>query len=111
MTVDQPNKIDIIALSKDGKRLALVIADHFPWDNPEETPQHLKMLQDKINLYCAYIESDQFLKSYPQASEIQIAIEVAFADEPDDAAKEFMELVKAEIKKDGIDFVYSVSAA
>ena len=110
MTVDQSDKIDFTTLSKDGKRLALIITDPFSWNDAEETRHHLTMLQAKLNLYYGFIEGDQILQHYPQARNLQIVIDVAFKHEPNETAVEFLQFVKAETKKDGIDFTYSVSA-
>jgi hypothetical protein len=108
MTIEEPKKIDIIGLSKDGKRLSLIIADHLAWDDPADTPRHLNLLQDKLNLYYAFLESDKILESYPQLPELQVRIEVSFQHKPDDKATEFLEHVTTEVEKDGMEFKYYV---
>lgn len=109
MTVDQSDKIDMIAVSEDSKRLVLVIADHLEWSDAEETRQHLTMLQAKINLYYTFIESDQIVQAYPEARRMRVSIDVAFKHQPNETALEFLRFVTVEAKKDGIDFTYSVS--
>lgn len=108
MTIEDADKIDIIARNKEGTRLSLVIADHLEW-GPMESGPHLSMLQDKINLYYAYLQSDDFASSQPDAGQMELAIEVVFLYQPDDMAIEFLEIVRAELAKDGYDFVYSVT--
>lgn len=105
MTVEDADKIDIIARSKDGKRHALVITDHLEW-GLDLTGAHLATLQAKINLYYAYLQSEAFASSHPDAAELDLAIEVVFMHQPDETAVEFLEMVALELPKDGYDFVY-----
>lgn len=62
MAVDNASQIDAIANDKENACLVLLITDHLNWDNEFE---HLKILQDKINAYVAFIESEQYDEIYP----------------------------------------------
>ena len=64
MAVDNVSLIDAIANDKENACLVLLITDHLNWDNEFE---HLKILQDKINAYVAFIESEQYDEIYPNA--------------------------------------------
>jgi hypothetical protein len=108
MTIEESKKIDVIGLSKDGKQLSLIITDHLDWNDPADTPRHLNMLQAKLNLYYAFLDSDKILESYPQLHELQVRIEVSFQHKPDDVATEFLDHVTAEVAKDGMEFKYYV---
>ena len=59
MAVDNASQIDAIANDKENACLVLLITDHLNWDNEFE---HLKILQDKINAYVAFIESNSTMK-------------------------------------------------
>jgi hypothetical protein len=111
MAVDDPNTIDIMAVSGDRTTLCLVITDHFGWDNPDNTPARLNMLQDKINCYCGFSESDELLEHYPNARDMRIAIEVAFLHQPNATGIEFLNAVRDVLAEDSYSFAYRVSTA
>lgn len=75
MSVLDVNKIDGIGISEDGKSLVLLITDHLDWSNEYE---HLIKLQDKINSYISYLESDQYKDIYPDRQFIKYSIEIHF---------------------------------
>ena len=108
MTIEDAEKIDVIAINEEGTRLSLVISDHLEW-GPDRTTAHLAMLQDKINLYYAYLQSDEFVSHYPNADEMVLAIEVVFLHQPDEAAIKFLDYVGNELPTNGYEFVYRVN--
>jgi hypothetical protein len=57
MSVEQTDKIDFISTSP-GEKVVLTISDHLSWDEDG----HLHLLQDKINVYLEFIESEQLLR-------------------------------------------------
>ena len=65
MAVDNSSQMDGIANDKENACLVLLITDHLNWDNEFE---HLKILQDKINAYVAFIESEQYDEIYPKGN-------------------------------------------
>ena len=108
MAVDEPDKIDIIAVNKEQTKLTLVLTDHLDW-NSYETGEHLMMLQDKLNTYFAFLESDDLLLHRPNAREMALAVEVVFLQEPNAEAIDFLDLVGAEFAKDGYEFSYKTA--
>lgn len=75
MSIIEVDKIDAMGISKDGNGLILMLADHLEWD---DEAIHLLMLQDKINAYLGYIESNQFQDIYQNAKFEYYVIEVHF---------------------------------
>ena len=73
MAVDNVSLIDAIANDKENACLVLLITDHLNLDNEFE---HLKILQDKINAYVAFIESEQYDEIYPNADFKMAMIEI-----------------------------------
>ena len=62
MSVVDKDKVDGIALTED-KIIKLLITDHLSWEKEYE---HLLILQEKINSYLAFCESDQYREIYPE---------------------------------------------
>jgi Family of unknown function (DUF6572) len=76
MSIEETNKIDIVATSPDGDVVKLVIADHLDWEDPK---RHLLLLQAKINAYVAFIESGQINEVAPDCSRVCVAIASEYA--------------------------------
>lgn len=47
-------------------KIHLIITDHFKWGNENEA-QHLKLLQEKINTYLAFIKSGELTSAIPSS--------------------------------------------
>jgi hypothetical protein len=75
MSIVDENKVDGIAISKDGEKLMLLITDHLDWINEYE---HLNLLQSKINAYISFLESEQYKEIYPGRQFNSYCIEIHF---------------------------------
>ena len=64
VTIEDSDKVDVIAVNKNNGKVILGITDHLVWDNSAD---HLLLLKKKINLYLQFIESGQIYSSYPEA--------------------------------------------
>lgn len=73
MALNKPEVVDAIGIEKDSGFAVLTIADSWDWKD-ERT--HLLALQEKLNAYFGFIESGEILKSYPDAADRQIVIDV-----------------------------------
>lgn len=69
MTVADTIAVD--AILRDSAKIELVIIDHLQWD--EYGRVHMYLLQEKINKYLAYIESGEFVRSYPDDAGIAVS--------------------------------------
>jgi hypothetical protein len=65
MSVEQEKVIDILASGKKTNEVELIITDHLSWDE-NENPEHLNILQNKINSYLEFIESGELIEKYPE---------------------------------------------
>lgn len=73
MALENPSVIDAAGVEKSSKCVVLTIADSWDWSNERE---HLIALQDKINTYFEFIESEQVWERFPDAAQRNVAIEV-----------------------------------
>jgi hypothetical protein len=64
MSVIDLDVVDMIATKPGNDEVRLVIADQLTWDDPGA---HRLALQEKINAYIAFIESDQIWSSGQEA--------------------------------------------
>ena len=103
MSVDDPNKIDIIATKPDSDVVRLVITDHLDWLDFE---RHAQLIQDKVNSYIAFIESGQLLRVQqpPIPARPVIMIVLSVQQLPSDEAEEFLRKVRAFLDAVGLHF-------
>jgi hypothetical protein len=71
MTVENTSTVDAVGTDKETGEVRLSIFDHLPWDT-----EHLRLLQDKINVYLGFIESGEIYVSYPNAKGRPLVIDV-----------------------------------
>jgi hypothetical protein len=104
MSVEQARVIDVISLEKATGNVLLTISDHLDWTQHED---HLRLLEEKLNYYLAFVESGEVLQSYPTAGGRTIVVEVIFKYAPDSAALRFLERVRQTIEQSGLHFRFS----
>lgn len=63
MGVQQTTVIDAIGIDKVTGAVHLTIADALEWD-----AAHLRLLQEKLNAYLAFVESGGLHSAYPSAA-------------------------------------------
>jgi hypothetical protein len=93
MSLSEPNKLDIVAKSKEGE-IVLGISAIKDW---KDNPGMVKDLDNKLRSYIRYIESDQYTKEYGH-SPVFIQIMTAYELSP-----EAVQLVDKVKKASGID--------
>lgn len=99
MTIEQTNKIDVIAINKMNGKVTLGITDHLIWENSEV---HLKTLQEKLNTYLHFVESGQIYTAYPDAKDRSIEITHYTKYPINDTGKAFINQANNFIKDIGI---------
>ncbi|WP_347905169.1 DUF6572 domain-containing protein [Pseudomonas purpurea] len=68
MSITDPTVIDFYVIPKQNPdTILLVITDHLEWGDKAEQGEHLLMLQDKLNIYIAFIESGEIYTEIPGA--------------------------------------------
>ena len=104
MSILETDKIDAMGISKDGKGLRLMLSDHLDWENEAE---HLNLLQDKINAYLSFIESNQYAQTYPDESFEYYIINVRFKYEASENCLKFVQVINKQLREYNIQVVIS----
>lgn len=99
MAIDNPEVIDAISIN-DADETVLTITDHLDWNDEKE---HLLLLQDKINTYLGFIESEEIYESYPKARGRKIVIEIVSQLPLSEGAGNFLKSANAVIKEAGVE--------
>jgi hypothetical protein len=86
MSIDETRVVDVASIDANTGEVVLTITDHLPW----QSDGHLKLFQDKLNCYLAFIESGEILESYPDASGKSVRIDVVCKYAPDIQAESFL---------------------
>ena len=103
MAVDNQSIIDFISITPENE-VQLTISDHLDWDDEN----HFLHLQNKINSYIEFIESNQINEIYPDAIGKQIVINVALKYKPNKVARDFLHEIAHFLKANNFNFDYSV---
>ncbi|MEK4715663.1 MULTISPECIES: DUF6572 domain-containing protein [Sporosarcina] len=104
MSIIETDKIDATGISKDGNGLMLMLADHLDWD---DELGHLALLQDKINAYLGFIESNQYSDIYPNIAFEYYVINVRFKYEATENCLKFFEGINTQLREYNIHLVES----
>jgi hypothetical protein len=91
-----------MGLSKDGRSVVLMIADHLPWDDEN----HLLLIEKKIGSYLHFVESGQLVEQLPQAAGRMVEIDLRCLFEPKGAAIRFLEAAKRQLSEAHIGLSY-----
>lgn len=73
MALERTDVVDAIGIEEATGAAVLTIADAWDWTNDRE---HLLALQAKLNRYFDFIESGEIWKTYPEAADRDLVIEV-----------------------------------
>ena len=95
MTVLEVDQIDGMGKSQDGRQLLFLIIDHLDW---EQEGEHLLVLQEKINAYLSFIESEQYADHYPKERIHEFVIEIHFLHAPTEKCEEFLAVVGEQLQ-------------
>jgi hypothetical protein len=107
LSVEEPQKIDIVATRPGSREVRLVITDHLSWSDEEA---HLLLLQQKLNTYIAFVESGQVLKvNTPKVPpDAQITVVVAAQYAPTETARVFFQQVSVVLSDLGVSFTFEL---
>jgi HEPN domain-containing protein len=90
MSVMETKTIDGMGKSKEANELVLMISDHLDWEYESE---HLLFLQEKINAYLAFLESKQYVETYPDSEFDAYIIEIHFKHDMTESCFKFLDKV------------------
>jgi hypothetical protein len=96
MSIIESDKIDAMGKSKESKELLFLITDHLDWENEHD---HLIALQNKINSYLEFIESKQYVDTYPQDVFEGYVIEIHFQHGMSENCFKFLEVVANQVEE------------
>ncbi len=109
MSVLEENEIDLIGLRENTDDiLVLAIDDPLEWEVPEGEKidgAHLLILQDKLNMYAHYIETEQYHTVYPSMTFESFEIEILFAEEIPEYCYKFLEIAERELEDLNISII------
>lgn len=63
MSIEQSEVVDAIGVDPETGEVVLTISDHLDW---QDLPEHVFLLQEKLNAYLAFIESGELCEAYPK---------------------------------------------
>jgi hypothetical protein len=104
MSVENLKTIDVVSIDLNGNAI-LTISDHLEWDIENK---HLLILQNKINAYLSSIEEGDLYKSYPNAKDRNIWINVVAKYPPNKEGRLFLERIKKALEALGYGFNFSI---
>jgi hypothetical protein len=107
MAITDENKIDVIGIEKNSKNLILTVSDHLDWT---KTDEHLLLLQNKLNFYLHFTESNQISDYFTENQYNKIVIKIVFKYEPGDKVVDFLRKVKTLIENSDILLDWEVLA-
>ena len=97
MSIDQERVIDYILLGPQTEAISLIITDHLEWsgneDEHEHDHEHMFKLQEKLNAYLRFVESDEIYETYPHLKGRSIIIEVLCKFPLSDRAQNFYNMI------------------
>lgn len=105
MAIDNRDTVDSVAY--ESNTLILQLYDHLDFDEEFEY-DHMVMLQDKLNTYIWYIDSNQYQDTYPEKEFSNFIINVFFMFEPTGLCKKFLENINLKLSEANIHINYFV---
>lgn len=101
MSLEDVNILDNIGIDKESGRVVLSIIDNLEWDDEYK---HLSLLQEKLNYYLGFIESDEVYSVYPKAIGRNFEIFLYSKGSIPDNGIEFLNRVKGLFEQSGYVF-------
>ncbi|MCX7113282.1 MAG: hypothetical protein NTX45_24855 [Proteobacteria bacterium] len=105
-TIEDTNKVDAIGIDKETGVVILKIFDHLIWDDEQK---HLYLLQEKINSYLRFMESEDVLDAYPDARNRKLNISISFKEKPTANGIKFLDTVSKIVADAGFSLTYSIA--
>jgi hypothetical protein len=101
LSIENPLSIDGIATNDDGTMLIMLLSDGADW---QDEHRHLIMLQNKINAYAEFVESKQYISSFPNANPESFVFQLHFLHNPPDNANKFLHVAQENLAQLNIRF-------
>lgn len=107
MSLDNLNEVDVIGIDNETGVVTLAIADDWSWDEEED---HLRALQDKINIYLSFVESNEIYETYPNAMGRDVEIKIYAKYPLPEIARRFVDQAFEIVSEAGFRLVVSTEA-
>ncbi len=104
MSILNLDVIDFIGNDPLKNEISLVMTDHLTWD--DDPHEHLFLVQEKTNKYLSYVESGEFLNSFPHFAEKPILIELVLKFYPPEHAIVLLGRFAEIVESAGFRFVW-----
>jgi hypothetical protein len=108
MSIEQLQTVDMIADNVEEGEASLVITDHLPWDATQ--PDHLLLLQEKINSYISFFESGEIFEGRAHLRDRRLKLKVVGLHPLSALAEEFYERARPVLEEVGLPLVFELSA-
>lgn len=106
MSIEQTKSVDYIGIDKKTGSVVLTITDHLQW--VENESDHLLMLQDKINSYLGFIESEEIWETCPEVRNQKVVISIVGKFPLSLEAKEFVKRAKLIVGEAGVGLSFEL---
>ncbi|MGI6664505.1 MAG: DUF6572 domain-containing protein [Christensenellaceae bacterium] len=110
MSLKETNVIDGVLLDEAAGNVILVMEDELGWVGGLEYT-HLLQLQEKTNVYVAYVEEGTLYEEYEAAKGKPVLIEIRFLNAPTENGLKFIEVVNGILENTEITLTYTVTEA
>jgi hypothetical protein len=107
MTIEQTRIIDAIADDIVEGVASLIISDHLEWDKTQ--PNHLLLLQEKINTYITFFESGEIFENRTQLKNRRIVVKVVGLYPLSLDAEEFLRRAREVLSGIGLGLVFELN--
>ncbi|WP_263697958.1 DUF6572 domain-containing protein [Bacillus thuringiensis] len=103
MSLRDLDTVDFMGYDEDKKVAYLIIVDEEDWKDEEK---HIDLLEEKINLYLGFIESEEVYERYPEVKGYNFVIKIYGKYRCTKWGKEFLEKVDEVLVEAGYGFQY-----
>lgn len=76
MALEDTTTVDGAAYEESDNTVVLLLTDAWGWD---DEVAHLRLLQDKVNAYAAFVETGQYRQVFPGAEPDHCVFDISFA--------------------------------
>jgi hypothetical protein len=105
LSIEQSNTVDFVSTDTATGSVVLTISDHLDWEREDE---HLSLLQKKINVYLAFVESGEIEEKYPAARGKRIRIEIVAQHPLSDKALNSLRKAQPIVEGAGLNLAWRV---
>jgi hypothetical protein len=104
MTIEDPDKVDLLGRHKQTGSPTLTISDHMPWG---EWSDHFRLIERKLGSYLNFIKSGQIWEHIPGDRHVPITIDLIWKFPPTPLAEKFLSAAREQLwQEEGIVFTY-----